>query len=181
MQHFNHQKLHPWELPAPSEPGTSLMLRNFPNNYTRSMLIDLLVELGFGGTYDFVYLPMDFKSQANLGYSFVNFLDRGLVESFWRTFEGFTAWNTRSSSSSLGGSGKVGHAEWNVCQGLDALIERFRNNPVMHENCPQDFKPLLFVDGVETKFPEPTKPIKAPRIRKPVQKLPKGRPTTPPS
>merc|ERR550532_1895913 len=54
---------------------TTVMLRNLPNNYTRAMLIDMLETEGFGDTYDFLYLPMDFRSKAALGYAFVNLLD----------------------------------------------------------------------------------------------------------
>jgi hypothetical protein len=68
------------------------------------------------------------------------------------------------------GSCKKCKVEWNVCQGLNSLIERFRNNPVMHEAVPEDHKPVYFIDGVEEPFPAPTKPLKAPRLRKPTSK-----------
>jgi len=52
---------------------TTLMVRNIPNMYTRTMLIEELDSLGFEGDYDFVYLPIDKSTQWNVGYSFVNF------------------------------------------------------------------------------------------------------------
>ena len=48
------------------------MLRNIPNNYTRQMMLDLLDEVGLAERHNFVYMPMDFKSSAGLGYAFVN-------------------------------------------------------------------------------------------------------------
>jgi len=57
------------------------MLRNLPNNYTRDMFLSLLDEQGLSGLYDFVYLPMDFCRDANLGYAFVNFVNLGSVGS----------------------------------------------------------------------------------------------------
>merc|ERR1719321_875490 len=51
---------------------TTVMLRNIPNNYTRAKLLELLDKEGFLACYDFIYLPMDFKRNANLGYAFLN-------------------------------------------------------------------------------------------------------------
>ena len=45
---------------------TTVMLRNVPNNYTREMFLALLDDNGFAGRYDFVYLPCDFRRQADL-------------------------------------------------------------------------------------------------------------------
>ena len=54
-----------------------VMLRNLPNNYTRDMFLSLLDEEGLSELYDFVYLPMDFCRDANLGYAFVNLVKLG--------------------------------------------------------------------------------------------------------
>lgn len=56
-------------------PPTTLMLRNVPNRYTQKELIDELNALGFTGSFDFFYLPMDFGSMGNVGYSFINFVN----------------------------------------------------------------------------------------------------------
>jgi hypothetical protein len=137
---------------------TTVMLRNMPNNYTRDMLIDLVDSMGFAGTYDLAYLPVDFKSQAGLGYAFVNFIFTDAALKCFEVFEGFRAWTVPSD--------KVCTVTWgSPYQGLEAHIERYRNSPVMHHSIPEEWKPVLFVDGRRGVFPPPTKPIKTPKFR----------------
>jgi len=137
---------------------TTLMLRNLPNNYTRGMLLELIDAEGFAGTYDFVYLPIDFNSQAGLGYAFVNLLSPIAAQRFWKHFDGFARWALPSE--------KVCLLNWSSPhQGLAAHIERYRNSPVMHEAVPDQCKPMIFADAVRIPFPPPTKQLKAPRNR----------------
>merc|ERR1712187_513583 len=81
---------------ASSEPLTTVMMRNIPNNMTRGMLVDLLNTQGFVDTYDFVYLPVDFKSSHGLGYSFINFVSTEAARHFMARFSGFSRWNFQS-------------------------------------------------------------------------------------
>lgn len=139
--------------------NTTVMLRNLPNDYTRDALLDLLDQAGgFARKYDFVYLPIDFKSQAGLGYAFVNFVSPAEAERCKQTFEGFSRWGMRSS--------KVCSVTWgNPLQGYAAHVERYRDSPVMHESVPDEWKPILLAGGVRQVFPPPTKHIKAPKLR----------------
>jgi len=137
---------------------TTVMLRNLPNNYSRAVLLAMLDDEGFAGTYDFLYLPIDFKSRACLGYAFINFVHSSIVPKFWRTFEGFTKWIFPSK--------KVCGVSWSgPHQGLEAHIERYRNSPVMHSSVPDEYQPVLFEHGVRKLFPPSTKLPRAPRIR----------------
>jgi len=131
------------------------MLRNLPNDYTRAMLLDLLHVEGFEGTFDFLYLPIDFRSKSGLGYAFINFSTTERAQQFCRHFTGFNRWTV--------GSDKVCEVSWSTLQGLDAHIERYRNSPVMHESTPDEHKPMLFEGSERLAFPPPTKKIRVPR------------------
>eukprot|EP00929_Paragymnodinium_shiwhaense_P120457 TRINITY_DN92409_c0_g1_i1.p1 TRINITY_DN92409_c0_g1~~TRINITY_DN92409_c0_g1_i1.p1 ORF type:complete len:514 (-),score=147.09 TRINITY_DN92409_c0_g1_i1:185-1726(-) len=140
------------------EKPTTVMMRHLPNDYTRDMLCDLLDCEGFKRMYDFVYLPIDFNRCAGLGYAFVNFAVHEDADRARKHFEGFTRWRVQSH--------KVCEVNWGEpLQGLAAHIERFRNSPVMHEGVPHEYKPALFENGVRVPFPEPTKRIRAPRLK----------------
>jgi len=134
---------------------TTVMLRNVPNNYTREMFLALLDDNGFAGRYDFVYLPCDFRRQANLGYAFVNLVDASAVDDAWAAFHGFVDWALPTQ--------KVCEVSWSgPHQGFKAHVERYRNSPVMHRSVPDAYKPIIFQDGVRQDFPRPTRKIKAP-------------------
>merc|ERR1719375_193444 len=135
--------------------GTSVMMRNLPNDYTRNALLELLNAEGFEGKYDFVYLPIDFRSGCGLGYAFINFISLEVAHEFRQHFTGFKTWTVNSD--------KVCEVTWSSLQGLEAHIERFRNSPVMHEAVSDDQKPAMFQGAERISFPEPTKKIREPR------------------
>jgi hypothetical protein len=139
-----------------SEDRTTVMMKNLPNNYTSKMLMELLGEEGFAGTYNLLYLPIDFHSNTGLGYAFVSLIDSDIAEKFCEHFTGFSKWCV--------GSEKVCVVTWSdTLQGLQAHIERYKNSPVMHESVPEDHKPMLFEGSKQVPFPPPTKKIRAPR------------------
>merc|ERR1719464_344706 len=81
---------------VPEEEKTTVMLRNLPNDYSRDDLLDLLNEQGFKGKYDFVYLPVDFKKNAGLGYAFVNMEKHEYAVKVFDHFKGFDTWKVSS-------------------------------------------------------------------------------------
>jgi len=147
---------------------TTLMFRNLPNNYTRSSLLAMLDAEGFNGDYSFVYLPTDFKNFAGFGYAFVNFARHEGAKRAKQHFQGFARWNMPSR--------KVCDTVWSgPVQGLQAHTERYRNSPVMHDSVPDEYKPVVFVNGVRAPFPVPTKRIRPPRVRQPIaDEVPSG-------
>jgi len=129
-----------------------------PNNYTREMFLKMVDSMGFAGTYDFAYLPVDFQNQAGLGYAFINFVSVAHAQLCFETFEGFSNWIVPSE--------KVCTVTWSSpTQGLEEHLDRYRNSPVMHHSLPDEWKPVLLQQGIRVTFPLPTKPIKTPKVR----------------
>mmetsp|Transcript_83050 Transcript_83050/g.211381 ORF Transcript_83050/g.211381 Transcript_83050/m.211381 type:complete len:412 (-) Transcript_83050:556-1791(-) len=137
-------------------PNTTVMLRNLPNNYTRDMLVVLLNSKGFLGAFDFLYLPMDFRTHAAMGYAFINMVTAEDAQRLHRTFDGFAQWAVPSSKRCC--------VSWSdPYQGFDSNMQRYRNSPLMHDSVPDHYRPILFKNGLRIPFPPPTKKIKPPR------------------
>lgn len=135
---------------------TTVMMCNIPNNLSRTRLLMLVDEEGFEGCYNLAYLPVDLKHKVGLGYAFMNFVTHEAAEAFAQHFDGFQKWGMASEKRCA--------VKWSdVLQGLDDHVARYRDCPVMHESVADEFKPVLYKDGVRIPFPEPTKKIRAPR------------------
>lgn len=96
-------------------PPTTAMLRNIPNKYTPESLMEEIDGQAFGGTYDFFYLPMDVKNNANVGYAFVNFLTHADYTKFTQYFEGY--------HFKRGGSKKIAAVSSATVQGLKMNVD----------------------------------------------------------
>jgi len=103
---------------------TTVMLRNIPNRLCHEELIAELEELGFSGTFDFVYIPMDNgrkqrgssrSSISNVGYAFVNFLCASWAERCTAVFR----------DHSFPGSNRVTRVSPAHVQGLEANMAHF--------------------------------------------------------
>ena len=75
------------------------MVRNIPTRYTSISLIETLKEHGFDKTFDFMYLPMDFKTKKNVGYAFINFINCEYKLKFIDAFQGLQLKATTSQKS----------------------------------------------------------------------------------
>jgi len=138
---------------------TTVMLRNLPDGFSRDMLTAILNDEGFAGLYDFIYMPMNFRTKASFGYAFVNMVSPADAERCHEQLEGFTRWRVSTD--------KVCEVSWSdMHQGLSAHVDRYRNSPVMHESVPDEYKPVMYSFGVRTPFPPPTKKLRVPRIRR---------------
>lgn len=141
------------------EKQTTVMLRNLPVGYSRDMLVALMNRYGFEACFDFVYIPINFRTQAMFGYAFVNFVDELKALRARQIFEGFTEWGVETD--------KVCEVSWSdMHQGLLAHVNRYRSSPVMHESVPDEYKPAVYSQGQRVAFPAPTKRIRVPRIRR---------------
>jgi len=134
---------------------TTLRMRNIPNEYTRADLLGLIDQEGFKG-YDFLYMPVNFQTKLNQGYAFINFTAAESAVRFREHFMGFSDWLVPSE--------QLCEVCWSEhSQGIDPLIQLYRDSALMHESVEDRFKPVLIQDGERIPFPEPTKKIKAPR------------------
>ncbi|CAN6485596.1 unnamed protein product [Victoria cruziana] len=124
---------------------TTLMIKNIPNKYTSKMLLAAIDE-HHRGTYDFIYLPIDFKNKCNVGYAFINMIDAMQIIPFYEAFNG-KKWEKFNSE-------KVASLAYARIQGKAALIAHFQNSSLMNED--KRCRPILFhSDGPNAGDPEP--------------------------
>ncbi|KAL6011779.1 hypothetical protein ACLOJK_002244 [Asimina triloba] len=124
---------------------TTLMIKNIPNKYTSKMLLAAIDE-NHRGTYDFIYLPIDFKNKCNVGYAFINMIDPKRIVPFFQAFNG-KKWEKFNSE-------KVASLAYARIQGKSALIAHFQNSSLMNED--KRCRPILFhSDGPNAGDQEP--------------------------
>ncbi|XP_021287291.1 protein MEI2-like 1 isoform X2 [Herrania umbratica] len=124
---------------------TTLMIKNIPNKYTSKMLLAAIDE-HCRGTYDFIYLPIDFKNKCNVGYAFINMIDPQQIIPFHKAFNG-KKWEKFNSE-------KVASLAYARIQGKAALIAHFQNSSLMNED--KRCRPILFhTDGPNAGDQEP--------------------------
>ncbi|XP_010439899.1 PREDICTED: protein MEI2-like 3 [Camelina sativa] len=120
---------------------TTLMIKNIPNKYTRNMLVVAIDEKN-SGTYDFLYLPIDFKNKCNVGYAFINMVSPKFIIALYEAFNG-KKWDKFNSE-------KVASLAYARIQGKAALIAHFQNSSLMNED--RRCQPIVF-DGSESRYP----------------------------
>lgn len=103
---------------TPSDCVTTLMMRGIPCGITPENLMSVLNDAGLKGKYDFFYLPMDVKKNANLGYAFINFVNVESAESCVDKFKGIRLAPLRSLKTCSFAPATV--------QGLANLSEQFK-------------------------------------------------------
>ncbi|XP_077246234.1 uncharacterized protein LOC143886163 [Tasmannia lanceolata] len=132
---------------------TTLMIKNIPNKYTKEMLVDFLdqhcleennkimnieeeeeAKKDFFSAYDFVYLPIDFRSGCNLGYAFVNFTDPRATILLRRVLH-HHKW-------AVLGSKKICEISYARIQGRDALEKHFEKSNFACES--EEFLPECY-------------------------------------
>lgn len=115
---------------SPEGPPTTMMIRNIPNRYTQKELIRELEGLGFQGSFDFFYMPMDKATMCNVGYAFINFLQpevaqRCMVELEKYSFKKHKKALNRNKLATV----SVAHL-----QGLEANVRHYANAAVTGAN-----------------------------------------------
>ena len=109
---------------------TTLMLRNVPNAYDRETLMEELDSLGFEGSFNFLYLPIDSATKNNVGYAFVNFRDERGSKDCMKKMSGYffkgQPYNRRRPAIV-----SVAHL-----QGLEANLEHYSRTQVFYAPLP---------------------------------------------
>eukprot|EP00629_Pelagomonadales_sp_RCC1024_P017145 CAMPEP_0119262610 /NCGR_PEP_ID=MMETSP1329-20130426/2275_1 /TAXON_ID=114041 /ORGANISM="Genus nov. species nov., Strain RCC1024" /LENGTH=581 /DNA_ID=CAMNT_0007262271 /DNA_START=49 /DNA_END=1794 /DNA_ORIENTATION=- len=129
------------------DPRTTLMVRNIPNKYTQRAVLEE-IDVKFARTYDFFYLPIDFKNKCNVGYAFINLVEPKDALALFEEFNG-RRWTCFRS-------GKVCAITYARIQGKHMMIERFKNSSLLNESV--EVQPRLFVSegpnkGAPEQFP----------------------------
>ena len=120
-------------------------MRNIPNKYQQQMLLEE-INISHEGTYDFFYLPIDFKNKCNVGYCFINFLDPKHIVAFVKEFNGLR-WKSFNSE-------KVCAITFARIQGKGSMVSRFQNSSLLEKD--DEYRPLLFYSsGPDRGKPEP--------------------------
>jgi RNA recognition motif-containing protein len=115
------------------DPRTTLMIKNIPNKYSSKMLLAAIDE-NFRGTYDFFYLPIDFKNKCNVGYAFINMLSPSHIIRFYEVFND-KKWEKFNSE-------KVASLAYARIQGKTALVAHFQNSSLLNED--MRCRPIVF-------------------------------------
>ena len=139
-----------WETPVVDQDKkeTTLMMRNIPVMYTKSMLLADFEARGVMADIDFFYMPIDMRYQCNVGYCFVNITSAEGVARFHAAFKGTKLTQIASKKSAEICVGRM--------QGWHANVEAYRNNAVME--LPEQYQPIVFRNGHKIPFPPPNKP-----------------------
>jgi len=139
---------------------TTLILKNLPLGCSHEGVRNILDEAGLAGLYNFIYVPFDFKKSALLRYGFVNFELHESAMKAIAALDGFSDWHGELPCE----------VRWSGAQqGLHAHVERYRNSPVMHNGVSDEYKPVVFENGMRVAFPAPTKVLKPLKLRRAYQ------------
>eukprot|EP00347_Sterkiella_histriomuscorum_P005945 403354659 len=103
---------------------TTIMIRNIPNKYKQKNLLDEINQNN-KGKYDFVYLPIDFSNNANIGYAFVNFVNPLFILEFKEEFEN-RRWRKFQSQ-------KKCELKYGRLQGIAQINQHFQNSTVSNQ------------------------------------------------
>ncbi|KAF4729434.1 hypothetical protein FOZ62_024893 [Perkinsus olseni] len=122
---------------------TTLMMRHIPNRYSQSELIEEVTAAGFGGTFDFFYLPMDHSTRANFGYCFINFTTPAVASLFTHVLSG--------KQLKMSTSRKIIEIVPAKLQGFDANLLHYSKKAVSSDS-EEEFRPLFLVDGYRLSF-----------------------------
>ncbi|KAF2206837.1 hypothetical protein CERZMDRAFT_8911, partial [Cercospora zeae-maydis SCOH1-5] len=104
---------------------TTLMMRNIPNSWTFRDLKRRVDQVAMD-QYDFSYLRIDFEKSTNVGYGFINLISPAATARFVEALQG-TSWAPGTHPR------KTVQLSYAAVQGIDCIIDKFRNSSIMSE------------------------------------------------
>eukprot|EP00929_Paragymnodinium_shiwhaense_P076727 TRINITY_DN39490_c0_g1_i1.p1 TRINITY_DN39490_c0_g1~~TRINITY_DN39490_c0_g1_i1.p1 ORF type:complete len:590 (+),score=106.86 TRINITY_DN39490_c0_g1_i1:121-1890(+) len=117
----------------------TVMVRQIPRQYTQQMFLQEVIDRGFEGLFDFLYLPFDFRKN-NVGYGFVSFLEPEHAIAFRDAMDGVYLLEKSKQE------GKALRIHPASLQGYEANCKHFANTKTGTEADPR-FSPLFFPGG----------------------------------
>mmetsp|Transcript_65707 Transcript_65707/g.129467 ORF Transcript_65707/g.129467 Transcript_65707/m.129467 type:complete len:153 (-) Transcript_65707:110-568(-) len=143
-------------IPSQCRELTTIVVRNVPDSWEVQDLVSLLWWQGFSLDFNFAYVPLHISSEVALGYAVVNMANQAKAQQFMGQIQGMRVPNQE----------KALVVEWcRKIQGLDGMVDRYRNSKVMHPNIADRQKPMVFHNGMPIRFPGPNRNVNAPRLR----------------
>lgn len=121
---------------------TTVMMRNIPTRTSAKTLLDLIVstfDRSLESLVDFVYLPIDFKTNKNLGYCFINFTEAADASELIAKLNGRKYLFCDTSEKQL-------QISYSNRQGYSRNLEVFTQTKML-DTWPDVFRPLAKVDG----------------------------------
>jgi hypothetical protein len=123
-----------------NEAPTTMMIRNIPCRYNQNDLMVDLADLGFTGTYDFLYMPIDMSTSTNVGYAFVNFVTPSWAAKSLHAFDNFCFARNQRTATKKYSKVSVAHL-----QGLEKNLQHYEKTAV---NMSKDLRrrPVVFAN-----------------------------------
>ncbi|XP_019180223.1 PREDICTED: protein terminal ear1 homolog [Ipomoea nil] len=128
---------------SPVSGKTTVMIRNIPNQYQRESFMAFLDKYCIEShlQYDFLYLPMDFKTNNNVGYAFVNFTTAAAAAKIREVLQNHS-WGVLRTTNGFFTSKKICAVTWARIQGRRELVKHFQKSNFVCSR--PDFLPAVF-------------------------------------
>ena len=123
--------LDPASVAAGVDQRTTLVVMNIPTKMTQERLKELVSGDDFSDKFDFLYLPIDWKTGGALGYAFINLKEAADVLPFYERFHGFLLPHSNST--------KIWQVRYARMQGRAELDAHFASRSAHDKRIAPDF------------------------------------------
>mmetsp|Transcript_130102 Transcript_130102/g.324349 ORF Transcript_130102/g.324349 Transcript_130102/m.324349 type:complete len:374 (+) Transcript_130102:114-1235(+) len=132
---------------------TTLSISCLPKDLTQEELLEVLDREEFSGFYDFVFLPEKSEPCQSERHALINLVRHEYALTLASRLQGRTFWGVGDRTRSC-------EVTWSQpVQGLEALIQVYRDAPENHANVEEHLRPQLFSKGWPVPMPPPTAPV----------------------